>query len=289
MAKEELDTELDDAVEIDVEESQDTDEAQVSEAAGGEDELESYSKNVKTRINKLTEKYRKEERDRQEAQRFAQQAYEENKKLKERLKLLDRGYVTEYGNRLQVELNTAKQKYRDAYDRGDTDEVMNAQEALTRINSEMERHRLAKARIEREEKEPVQTQQAQPQQAQPQQPRPDPRAQKWAERNEWFGKDRILTSAAFAIDATLTQDEGFDAGSDEYYTELDKRIRDEFPHKFPSSKKSGNGAQVASAVSSASRSPAKQGRRSVKLTASQVAMAKRLNVPLEEYAKYVKE
>lgn len=150
--------------------------------------------------------------------------------------MLDRGYVTEYGNRLQVELNTVKQKYRDAYDRGDTDAVMNAQEELTRLNSELERHRLAKARIEREEKEPVETQQAQTQQVQPQQPRPDPRAQKWAERNEWFGKDRILTSAAFAIDATLTQDEGFDAGSDEYYTELDKRIREEFPHRFPSSK-----------------------------------------------------
>jgi hypothetical protein len=135
-------------------------------------------------------------------------------------------------------------------------------------------------------------QQAQKPQAQPQRqaqpPKPDPKAQSWAEKNEWFGQDRIMTTAAFAIHQQLIEDEGFDPSSDEYYNEIDGRLRREFPHKFEKAKKSGGASQVASAGNSASRST-KQGRRSVKLTHSQVAIAKKLGVPLEEYAKYVKE
>lgn len=263
------------------------------ESEGSDDELEDYSKNVQKRIKQLTDKYRKEERDKQEALRLSSQLIEENKKMKDRLRLLDRGYVQEYGNRLNIEMNTAKMQYKDAADRGDSDKMLEAQEKLSRLNNEMERHRQAKARVEREAKQPQQqqpepAQQVQQQAQQPQAPQPDPRAQAWAEKNEWFGTDRLLTSAAYAIHATLVEDEGFDPNTEEYYTEIDRRIRSEFPNKFQTSKKSGNGAPVASGNSSASRST-KKGRRSVKLTHSQVAIAKKLGVPLEEYAKFVKD
>ena len=116
---------------------------------------------------------------------------------------------------------------------------------------------------------------------------PDPKAEEWAQKNEWFGSDEVMTYAAFGLHRKLVEDEGFDPTEDSYYSELDRRIRAEFPQKFQT-KKSG-GAQVAPAGASATRTTAKQGRKSVKLSPSQVAMAKRLNVPLEEYAKYVKD
>ena len=119
-------------------------------------------------------------------------------------------------------------------------------------------------------------------------PQADPKAKGWAEKNDWFGADEVMTYAAFGIHRKLVEEEGFDPQSDDYYTEVDKRMRTEFPHKFQPPKKSG-GAQVAPAGASATRSTAKSGRRSVKLSPSQIAMAKRLNVPLEEYAKYVKD
>ena len=256
-----------------------------------DDELSDYSKNVQQRIKKLTERMRHEERDKEEAIRLNQQLLDENRKMKERLQLLDRGYVTEYGNRLNVELTAARAAYKDAADRGDSDKMLEAQEKLSRLTNELERHKVAKARVDRAAApQPTAAQAAPAAPAPAQQPRaptPDPRAQSWAQKNEWFGTDRLLTSAAYAIHATLVEDEGFDPNSDEYYSEIDRRIRTEFPHKFQT-KKSGEVSPVASGVSSASRSQ-KSGRRSVKLTPSQVAMAKRLNVPLEEYAKFVKD
>mgnify|MGYP000856286826 CR=1 FL=1 len=259
------------------------------EESGGDDELESYSKNVQSRIKKLTEKYRKEERDREEATRLAQQLLNENQQLKTRMQSLDRGYLTEYGSRLEAQAAQLKKQYREAYDAGDADKMLEAQEGMARITVEQERLRVAKQRQDMAQQQANQ-QIRQPQQVQQQpapQAKPDPKAQKWAEKNEWFGTDEVMTYAAFGIHRKLVEEEGFDPTSDEYYTEVDRRMRSEFPNKF-AAKKSG-GAQVASAGASASRSTAKQGRRSVKLTPSQIAMAKRLNVPLEEYAKYVKE
>lgn len=258
------------------------------EETSPDDELTDYSKNVQNRIKKLTDKYRKEERDKQEALRLSSQLMEENKKMKGRLKLLDRGYVQEYGNRLNIEMSSAKLAYKDAADRGDSDKMLEAQEKLSRLNSEMERHRQAKARVEREAKQPAQQEAPAAPVTPPPAPKPDPKAEAWAQKNEWFGSDRMLTSATYAIHATLIEDEGFDPESDEYYTEIDRRLRVEFPHKFQTAKKSGERSQVASAASSASRST-KSGRRSVKLTPSQVAIAKKLGVPLEEYAKFVKD
>ena len=263
--------------------------------ASGDDELDSYSKGVQNRIKKLTEKYRQEERDKAEAVRLSQQLMEENKKLKTRVQSLDTGYLNEYGNRLESQSLSAKQMYKEAHESGDADKMLEAQELISKIAVEKQRYesaknkaaQQAKLQAERVQQKPQVQPQAQPQQVQ-QQPQPDPRAQSWAEKNEWFGQDRVMTTAAFAIHQGLVEEEGFDPQSDEYYTEIDRRIRSEFPHKFETAKKSGGGSQVASAGNSASRST-KQGRRSVKLSHSQVAIAKKLGVPLEEYAKYVKD
>ena len=256
-------------------------------AAQSEDELENYSKNVQKRIKKLTEKYRQEERDREEAVRLAQKLREENEQLKSQMQNSQQGYLTEYGARLDNQLNLAKQAYKDAHDRGDVDKMFEAQQALSKISIEQERYRLAKAQQEKlnvqraPEEQPVQ----QPVQ-QPAAPEPDPRAQEWASKNEWFGQDEVMTYAAFGIHRKLVEEEGFDPTSDEYYDEIDKRMAVEFPQKF-GGQKSGRSAQVASADTSASRK--RSGRRTVKLSPSQVAIAKKLGVPLEEYAKYVKD
>ena len=263
------------------------------EAAGSDDELGEYSKNVQSRIKRLTEKYRKEERDREEAVRLSQSLLEENKKLKSRMQQLDTGYLSEYGTRLQTQTEAAKRAYKEAYEAGDPDRMAEAQMAMSNLAIEQQRYNNAKARADQDQRLRTERAQAPQQQApaapapQAQQATPDPKAQSWAQKNTWFGEDLVMTTAAFAVHQGLIEDEGFDPNSDEYYTELDRRMRKEFPHKFQS-QKSGGGTQVASAGSSASRST-KQGRRTVKLTPSQVAIAKKLNVPLEEYAKYVKD
>jgi hypothetical protein len=277
----------DEGVEVEVDApEEETNEEQAAESDS--DELDSYSQKVQSRIKKLTEKYRKEERDREEAVRMAQQLLNENTQLKTRMQNLDKGYLAEYSTRLETQMAAAKKLYREAYDGGDTEKMLEAQEALSKMSIEQERLRLAKQRSERAALPGQQLQQQlQPQPQQQPQPKPDPKAQKWAEKNEWFGSDEVMTYAAFGIHRKLVEEEGIDPASDEYYTEVDRRMRSEFPHKFQTKKSSG--AQVAPAGASATRSTAKQGRRSVKLSPSQIAMAKRLNVPLEEYAKYVKE
>ena len=271
-----------------------SDEASVSSNdEQGEDDLESYSKNVQKRIKKLTEKYRQAERDQEEAVRLAQQLKNENDQIKSRLENLDKGYLNEYGSRLENQLNLAKQSYRDAHERGDVDKMFEAQQLLNRISIEQERYRLAKQRQD-QNAERVQVQRAESQQApQAQQqapaqqaPKPDPKAEGWAEKNEWFGQDEVMTYAAFGIHRKLVEEEGFDPSSDDYYNEIDRRMRKEFPTRFGAAK-SGS-VQVASADTSASRSR-NSGRRKVKLSPSQVQMAKKLGVPLEEYAKYVKD
>ena len=281
----------DEEQDIVVEEPEQQEEERTSVASAPEEsELDSYSKGVQSRIKKLTEKYRQEERDKAEAVRVSTQLLEENKKLKSRVQALDTGYLSEYGTRIESQTDAAKRAYKEAYEAGDTDRMLEAQQALSNIAIETQRYNTARARAEQQAKVQVQQQQQQPvqQPVQQQQQQPDPRAQDWATKNDWFGKDKVMTAAAFALHSQLTDDEGFDPSSDEYYTEVDRRIRAEFPHKFQTTKKSGGGSQVASAGNSASRST-KQGRRSVKLTHSQVAIAKKLGVPLEEYAKYVKE
>ena len=280
----------DEEQDIVVEEPEQQEEEKTSVASAPEEsELDSYSKGVQNRIKKLTEKYRQEERDKAEAVRVSTQLLEENKKLKSRVQALDTGYLSEYGTRIESQTDAAKRAYKEAYEAGDTDRMLEAQQALSNIAIETQRYNTAKARVEQAKVQVQQQQQQQPvQKPVQQQQQADPRAQDWATKNDWFGKDKVMTAAAFALHSQLTDDEGFDPSSDEYYTEVDRRIRAEFPHKFQTTKKSGGGSQVASAGNSASRST-KSGRRSVKLSHSAVAIAKKLGVPLEEYAKYVKD
>ena len=246
-------------------------------------ELQDVGKRAQDRIKKLTTKYKNEERAKQEAERKAQEASLENEKLKERLKNLDQGYISEYGTRLDAQLEQAKKNYRDAHEAGDVDKMFDAQQALSKISIEQERHRIAKDRQEAQVKQ-VEQQAQQPQQ--PQQAPVDPKAQAWAERNEWFGEDEVMTSTAMGIHQKLSK-EGFDLLSDEYYDEIDRQLKNLFPDKFNTERANGGSARVAPADTSASRK--KPGRRTVRLSPSQVAIAKKLNVPLEEYAKYVKE
>ena len=293
-------------VEIDLPEQEDTDSGDLPEAedkqetrvdtsepeepaAQSEEELENYSKNVQKRIKKLTEKYRQEERDREEAVRLAQKLREENEQLKTQVQGSQQAHLTEYGQRLENQQNIAKQAYRDAHDRGDVDKMFEAQEMLSKIAIEQERFRLAKQQQEKLQVQREPQQETAPVQQPVQQetaPKPDPRAEDWATKNEWFGQDEVMTYAAFGIHRKLVEEEGFDPNSDEYYNEIDRQIRVEFPHKFAGQK--GRSGQVASADTSASRKP-QSGRRKVKLSPSQVAIAKKLGVPLEEYAKYVKD
>ena len=258
-----------------------------AEVAPQEEELEEYSAGVKKRIGDLTHKWREAERQQQTAVQFAENVRRENENLKQRLDNLDKGYQEEFGERVSSQLNSAKKLLKEAHESGDVDKIVDAQEALSNLS--LEKTKLARAQKE------VAEQPQQPQQpvAQPQQPvaqptaQPDPKAQSWAEKNDWFGNDEVMTYAAFGVHRRLIEDEGFDPQSDEYYAEIDKRMASEFPHKFGQKTQSNGGSRkVASAEASASRN--KSGRKTVRLTPSQVAIAKRLNVPLEEYAKYVK-
>ena len=247
-------------------------------------ELQDVGKRAQDRIKKLTTKYKNEERAKQEAERKAKETALENEKLKERLKNLDQVYISEYGTRLDAQLEQAKKNYRDAHEAGDVDKMFDAQQALSKISIEQERHRIAKNRQEEEVKQLEQQPQPQPQQ--PQEVPIDPKAQAWAERNDWFGEDEVMTSTAMGIHQKLSN-EGFDLLSDEYYDEIDRQLKNLFPDKFNTERSSVGGARVAPADTSASRK--KPGRRTVRLNDRQVAIAKKLNVPLEEYAKYVKE
>jgi len=251
------------------------------------DELENYSDSVKKRISKLTSKFREEERQRQAAIEYAEAVKKQNEELQSKLNKLDTTYVGEFDTRVQSQSLAAKEAYRKAVEENDVDAMYEAQQNISRIA--LEEARLAQIKAQREEQ--AKFIQAQPQ-AQPQaqtKPKPDPKAEQWAEKNTWFGQDQTMTYAAFGLHKQLIEDEGFDPNSDEYYNELDNRIRSEFPHKFQEAQKKSSAPRVASAGTTASKSSSPKGRRTVKLTASQIAIAKRLNVPLEEYAKYVKE
>lgn len=254
-----------------------------------ENELESYSKSVQQRISKLTKKYRDEEAQRQAAVEFAEAVKKQNEELKQRLNALDQSYVGEFGTRIESQIDAAKQAYQKAYDEGDAETMFEAQKNLSKLALDQAQLDQAKRRQEQQASQPVE-QTAAPQPSQPQQPAaPDPKAEAWAQKNDWFGSDQTMTYAAFGLHRQLIEDEGFDPQSDEYYNELDNRMRTEFPQKFKEQVRGDNGPRVASAESTASRSKSPKGRRTVKLSPSQIQIAKRLNVPLEEYAKYVKE
>ena len=283
-------------VEVELEEKKDEKVEAQQEAVTEEkkpDELEDYSANVKSRIDKLTRKMREEERQKESAIQFAESVKKENESLKTRLDNLDKGYLEEFNNRVQSQLESAKRALKDANESGDADKIVEAQANLAAIT--VEKSKITKPKVEKTEEQPNQQPVVpnQPQPIPPQPPqqaqnvKPDPKAEAWAAKNEWFGQDEVMTYASFGIHRRLVEDEGFDPTTDEYYSELDKRIAAEFPHKVGQTKQTGGSQKVVSATSSKSRN--KGGKKTVRLSPSQVAMAKRLGVPLEEYAKYVRQ
>ena len=249
------------------------------------DELEEYSKGVQKRISKLTRKMREAERQREEAVAFAQAAKKDKEDLENRFSKLDKSYVSEFEGRVKNSMTAAKQALKTAIESQDVDGQIAAQEQIANLTMDSARLNALKVANETKPKKEVNIT--------PQQTRPnvasDPKAEEWAAKNTWFGTDSPMTYTAFDIHKKLVEEEGFDPKSDEYYAEVDKRIRVEFPHKFGKiDDSSTEKAKPAQTVASAKR-PANPGRRkTVKLTSSQVAIAKRLNVPLEEYAKQLK-
>ena len=287
----ELDLEVEprqESVEIEVDEKGNAQQATSDVEVEQINEQEQTVSESKKRIDRLTKKMREAERREQAAIDYAKKIKAEADSLKGRLKTLDQGYVTEYSQRVDSELASAEASLRQAMNSGDTDATIEAQKKLSELSVAKERVRLAKAQQPEEEKgEEVAQQTQQPAPVQPQQPQqqPDPKAEDWAKNNEWFGQDEAMTYAAFGIHKKLIEEEGFDPNSDEYYTELDRRVQTEFPHKF-----NGGSKRPAQTVASVSRTTTgRSSSKKVRLTPSQVAIAKKLGVPLEEYAKYVKE
>jgi len=256
------------------------------------EEMDDYGQKVQSRIDKLTKKLREAERREQAAVQYAQGVQKEAQEQAARSNQIDTGYVTEFADRVEAQMTQAKNELKQAMDLGDVDKQVEAQAKISRLSIEEERAASHKAQRERLQKE-MQAQGVDPNQPQmPQQPmprqpapprQPDPKAQEWAEKNEWFGTDEPMTLTSFSIHRKLME-EGFDPKSDSYYSEVDKRMRDTFPHKFE--QKVSPSQTVASANRAA---PGKARKGSVRLTPSQVAIAKKLGVPLSEYAKYVKE
>lgn len=254
-------------------------------------ELDQISENVQKRIAKLTAKMREAERREQAAIDYARNVQAKAQELEQKLVHTDQSRVNEAKSRVETQQMQLKAIIRRAREEGDIDTETEAQERLMHLSLEQRQLQHWEETRPEPQTAPVQPQH-QPQIRQPvqQAPTPSARAEEWAAKNEWFGQDRMMTYAAWGIHQTLIEEEGIDPESDEYYTELDNRIRSEFPNKFRSAQLNNRQRSNVPAVAPASRSSGvNSARRSVKLSPSQVAIAKKLGVPLEEYAKYVKE
>ena len=250
------------------------------------DELKEYSEGVQKRIAKLTRKMREAERQREEAIAFAEAANKQKSELEGRLSKLDKSYTSEFENRVKTNMAAAKLALKNAIESQNVEAQIAAQEQIANLT--MDGARLNAMKVAEETKpEPSKDVKITPQRFQ--QPATDPKAEDWALRNPWFGNDSAMTYTAFDLHKKLVEEEGFDPKSDEYYAEVDKRIRVEFPHKFDKVEDtSTERAKPAQTVASAKRSASTGRKKTVKLTPSQVAIAKRLGVPLEEYAKQLK-
>lgn len=254
----------------------DTGTAKVKVEEEPKDDLTEISGNVQKRIDKLTRNWRESQRREQAALDYAKGLQQKYADIEKNYSAVDENYVKEYDARVDAEREQVKKSLQEAIEAQDSKKIMEANDQLTKLAVEKE-----KARIKLQQKETQKEEQKkQPTQEQIQQPvQPSPRAQEWASDNEWFGKDKAMTNAAFGIHEDLIQ-KGFDAESEEYYAEVDKQMRGYFPNKFVDETK------PVQTVASAGRK--QQGRKTVRLTRSQVAIAQKLGVPLEEYAKYVK-
>jgi hypothetical protein len=265
---------------IEVQQEEQKEEAPVEEKKA---ELDDYSDGVQKRIAKLTRKMREAERQKEEAIQYAHTVKTESDKLRTRFSNLDKNYTEEFEKRVTTNLEAAKVKLSNAIASGDPEAQAQAQLEIAELASDNTRLANLKAAYAAKTEQPVEPQQTQQPQQTKQAP-PDPRADAWASKNPWFGTDNAMTYTAFDIHKKLVE-EGYDAntGADEYYSEIDKRIRLEFPHKFDTNKETTS--EPVQNVASAKRSAVKGRRKTVKLTPSQVAISKRLGVPLEEYAK----
>jgi hypothetical protein len=272
---------------------EETSEPVKAESAAPEKELDQYSDNVKKRIDKLTARLRETQRREQAALEYAKQVQSRAQQLEQQYLRSDEERLTEAKGRVETQVVALKQIIRKAREEGDVDTETEAQQrlaSLTYEQNQIDQANQQRAAWAAQQQAAAQQPAQQPVQQQPRQV--DPRVEEWAERNKWYGRDNVMTHAAWGIHRQLIQVEGFDPSSDEYYDELDKRIRESFPHKFA---ENNAGTQRATrsvqTVAPASRSTGvnNAARRTVKLTPSQVAIAKKLGVPLEEYAKYVKE
>ncbi len=244
-----------------------------------EDNLSEISTNVEKRIAKLTRNWREAERREKAALDYAKGLQTKYSKVEKTASEVDDNYVKEFEARVDAEREQVKDKLKKAIESQDSEKIMQANDELTKLAVEKEKARIRTTQKEQQKKEQEEQAQAQPVEQAPQ-VQPSPKAQSWVGKNSWFGQDKAMTNAAFGIHEDLVQ-KGFDPESDEYYTEVDKQIRGYFPSKFAEDER------PVQTVASAGRK--QQGRRTVKLTRSQVAIAKKLGVPLEEYAKHVKE
>jgi hypothetical protein len=252
-------------------------------------ELEDYSRGVQARIAKLTRKMREAERREQAALDYAKGVEESKRQLEKRFEKTDSDYIKKFESTISSGLEAAQKELAAAIEAGDAQAQVAANKRIATLAFENAKLDAAKeGRQQPQEEKPVQLSQTNnvniPQRDDP--INPDPRAEAWAAKNSWFGTDRAMTYTAFEIHKDLTEKEGYDPSSDEYYAEVDKRIRVDFPHKFGKTDEKQSTAPVQT-VASANRS-VKPGRKTVRLTSSQVAIAKKLGVPLEEYAKQLK-
>jgi hypothetical protein len=252
-----------------------------------QDELEDYSKNVQKRIKTLTKKMREQERAAQSAYEYAKNLQAENQVLKQNTSQYAENYQSEAENRLKAQRAQANAVLKSAYQDQDWDKVTKAQDILDKIT--VEESKIANGRLSIEptteyQQAPLPQGLQQPQQT----PQPDPAAEDWAGQNEWFGEDEAMTLVAFNIHRRLVEEEGFDTNDPTYYTEIDKRIRAEFPHKFSGGGEAEPKGKIQQTVAPAGRSESSGRKRQVRLTKAEVEMARRLNVPLQEYAKHVK-
>lgn len=257
--------------------------AEETKSEAEKDELEQQSESVRKRIDKLTYRLREAERREQAAIEFARSLKSDVDTYKAKAETLDKNLVQEFDSRVKVQEALAKDKLKSAIDMNDVDGQIEAQRMLANLAIENERLRVQKLRQEQEAAAPPRQEQAYSPPPQ-QEVRPDPKAQSWADRNQWFGSDEVMTLAAFNFHKKLVEVEGFDPTSDDYYGELDRRIRAEFPHKFQQPK-----PQTQTTVASARPSSRTEGKKQVRLTPSQVAIANRLGVSLESYARQIQK
>ena len=248
------------------------------------EELEQYSEGVQKRIAKLTKKWREAERQKEAAIDYAKGVQTEHYTLKTRMAKLEPSYVTAVENRVKSGLDAAKATLTRAREAGDIDAEVEAQKEISRLGMEEVRVNTLRNKLSEQKEQFVRTPSLD---QRLQAPPTDPKAEEWAEKNEWFGKDSAMTYTAFDLHKKLVDQEGYDPKSDEYYVAIDKQMRLDFPHKFDRKELSEGSTKPTQTVASATRS-VKPGRNTVRLTSSQVAIAKKLNVPLEEYAKQLK-